>query len=60
MDVYDGALNLNPAAYNKSFSNPTIPAGFAPFNVQNIGGTLFVTYAKQDAQKQDEVGGAGN
>src|SRR5580692_806597 len=60
VDVYDGALNLNPAAYNKSFSNPTIPAGFAPFNVQNIGGTLFVTYAKQDAQKQDEVGGAGN
>jgi uncharacterized protein (TIGR03118 family) len=60
VDVYDGTLSLNPAPYGNSFSNPTIPAGFAPFNVQNIGGTLFVTYAKQDAQKQDEVGGAGN
>jgi uncharacterized protein (TIGR03118 family) len=33
--------------------------GFAPFNIQNIGGTLFVTYAKQDAAKHDDVAGAG-
>ena len=37
-----------------------IPAGFAPFNIQNIGGSLFVTYAKQDASRHDDVGGAGN
>src|SRR6202044_562095 len=71
VDVYDGNLNLNPAPYSQSglpepysgsspFSNPAIPAGFAPFNVQNIGGTLFVTYAKQDAAKHDDVGGPGN
>jgi uncharacterized protein (TIGR03118 family) len=36
-----------------------IPRGFAPFNVQNIGGTLFVTYAKQDAPRHDPVGGDG-
>ncbi len=36
-----------------------IPYGFAPFNIQNIGGSLFVTYAKQDAQKHDDVAGAG-
>ena len=36
-----------------------IPAGFAPFNIQNIGGSLFVTYAKQDAAKHDDVAGAG-
>jgi uncharacterized protein (TIGR03118 family) len=36
-----------------------IPRGFAPFNVQNIGGTLFVTYAKQDAARHDPVGGDG-
>jgi uncharacterized protein (TIGR03118 family) len=36
-----------------------IPRGFAPFNVQNIGGTLFVTYAKQDASRHDPVGGDG-
>lgn len=33
--------------------------GFAPFNIQNIGGVLFVTYAKQDAAKHDDVAGAG-
>jgi uncharacterized protein (TIGR03118 family) len=37
-----------------------IPHGFAPFNVQNIGGSLFVTYAKQDASRHDDVGGDGN
>jgi uncharacterized protein (TIGR03118 family) len=36
-----------------------IPHGFAPFNIQNIGGTLFVTYAKQDAPRHDPVGGDG-
>jgi uncharacterized protein (TIGR03118 family) len=36
-----------------------IPRGFAPFNIQNIGGSLFVTYAKQDALRHDPVGGDG-
>lgn len=36
-----------------------IRRGFAPFNIQNIGGTLFVTYAKQDAPRHDPVGGDG-
>jgi uncharacterized protein (TIGR03118 family) len=33
--------------------------GYAPFNIQNIGGSLFVTYAKQDAMKHDDFPGAG-
>lgn len=37
-----------------------VPQGFAPFNVQNVGGNLFVTYAKQNAQKHDDVAGDGN
>jgi uncharacterized protein (TIGR03118 family) len=36
-----------------------IPRGFAPFNIQNIGGSLFVTYAKQDGPRHDDVAGAG-
>jgi uncharacterized protein (TIGR03118 family) len=38
-----------------------VPPGFAPFNVQNIGGVLFVTYAKQDAARHDPApkGGGG-
>jgi uncharacterized protein (TIGR03118 family) len=42
------------------FTNAAIPAGFAPFNVQILGGKVYVSYAKQDAQKKDDVAGAGN
>jgi uncharacterized protein (TIGR03118 family) len=35
------------------------PRGFAPFNIQNIGDTLYVAFAKQDAAKHDEVDGPG-
>jgi uncharacterized protein (TIGR03118 family) len=35
------------------------PRGLAPFNIQNIGDTMFVTFAKQDAAKHDEVDGPG-
>ncbi len=43
-----------------SFSDPNIPAGFAPFGIQNINGVLFVTYALQNQQKHDDVAGKGN
>jgi hypothetical protein len=39
-----------------AFEAEDVPRGFAPFNVQNVGGTLFVTYAKQDAPRHDPVG----
>ena len=42
-----------------AFHADEIPDGFAPFNIQNIGGTLFVTYAKQDGPRHDPVGGDG-
>ena len=42
-----------------AFNDESIPAGFAPFNVQNIGGSLFVTYAKQDGPRHDDVPGGG-
>ena len=34
--------------------------GFAPFNIQLINGNLIVTYAKQDAERHDDVAGPGN
>jgi uncharacterized protein (TIGR03118 family) len=40
-----------------AFSDPGIPAGFAPFGIQEIGGDIFVTYAKQDADAEDDVHG---
>lgn len=42
-----------------TFVDPNLPAGFAPFNIQNLGGTLFVTYAQHDSGGLDEVAGAG-
>jgi len=42
------------------FADPAIPAGYAPFGVQNIDGDLFVTFAKQNAEKHDDVAGPGN
>jgi len=43
-----------------SFTDTTVPAGFAPFGIQNVGGVLFVTYAMQDADKHDDVKAPGN
>jgi len=42
-----------------AFDDDSIPRDFAPFNVQNIGGSIFVTYAKQDGPRHDPVGGDG-
>jgi uncharacterized protein (TIGR03118 family) len=41
------------------FRDPNAPDGYAPFNVQTVGGTVVVTYAKQDEEKRDEVAGRG-
>ena len=57
VDAFDS--NYSPALIG-TFVDPTIPAGFAPFNVQNINGQLYVAYAKQDADQHDDVAGPGN
>jgi uncharacterized protein (TIGR03118 family) len=57
VDVFDGSFGevTTPGA----FVDPNIPTGFAPFGIQNIGGHIFVTYAKQDAEGEDDVAGQG-
>jgi len=58
VEVYD--TNFKSAHLGEdAFEAEGVPRGFAPFNVQNIGGTLFVTYAKQDGPRHDPVGGDG-
>jgi uncharacterized protein (TIGR03118 family) len=42
------------------FRDPKIPAGYAPYNVQNIAGKIYVTYGKQNAAKTDVVPGLGH
>src|SRR5439155_16344303 len=39
---------------------PDLPAGYAPFGIAAINAQLYVTYALQDADKEDDVPGAGH
>ncbi len=43
-----------------NFTDPNLTQGFAPFGIRNLGGQLYVTYAKQDASGHDDVAGPGN
>ena len=59
IDVFapNGSAGFRPATsteVDSDFTDPKIPAGFAPFGIQNINGDLFVTYALQDADKHGE------
>ncbi|RQS72019.1 TIGR03118 family protein [Burkholderia sp. Bp8963] len=63
IDVFgpNGANGLfTPAKTDGGFIDPNIPAGYAPFGIANVDGDLFVTYAKQNAEKHDDVAGRGN
>jgi len=57
VDVWNGAWVQQHWA--GAFTDPGLPAGFAPFGIQNIGGWIYVTYAMQDADAEDEVDGPG-
>ncbi|HEY1860860.1 MAG TPA: TIGR03118 family protein [Gemmataceae bacterium] len=43
-----------------AFTDPKLPKGYAPFNVQELNGKIYVTYAKQDKAKHDDVAGPGH
>jgi uncharacterized protein (TIGR03118 family) len=57
--------NNEVAVFNSSwsivdrFTDTSLPNGYAPFGIQAIGGHVFVTFAKQDADAEDEVAGQG-
>src|SRR5262249_36235700 len=53
IDVIDGQFHQVTLGANGfgTFTDPHLPAGFAPFNIQNLGGKLYVTYAQQDAAR---------
>ncbi len=63
IDVFDKNFNKVTLGQNGwgTFSDATAPAGFAPFGVKDINGTIFVTYAKQKApDNHDDQEGPGN
>jgi uncharacterized protein (TIGR03118 family) len=57
VDVFNG--NFHQVNAPGALVDPTIPDGYAPFGIQNLDGKIFVTYAKQDADAEDDVAGAG-
>lgn len=63
-DFHNNKIDVLNGTFTKvlltgNFTDPNLPAGFAPFNVAAINGKLFVAYAKQDATAEDEIAGAG-
>src|SRR5215471_18571031 len=57
IDMFDA--NFQPVHHDR-FRDPYMPAGYAPFGIASINARLYVSYALQDAQKKDDVAGAGH
>ena len=58
VDVFDSTFRQ--AQFLGKFLDPSIPATYAPFGIQAIDGLIYVTYAEQNAQKHDDLAGAGH
>jgi uncharacterized protein (TIGR03118 family) len=58
VDVFDGSFH--PVTLSAgAFRDPALPRGYAPFGIQAINGDIYVSYAKQDAAREDDVPGPG-
>jgi uncharacterized protein (TIGR03118 family) len=57
IDVLD--RNFNLTSLSGSFTDPNLPAGFAPHGIHVIGNQIYVAYAMQDGAKHDAQPGAG-
>jgi len=54
IDIFNAAFKQVGFPFG-AFEDPFVPFGYAPFNVQGVGPNVYVTYAKQDAQRHDPV-----
>ncbi|HEX6772441.1 MAG TPA: TIGR03118 family protein, partial [Acidobacteriaceae bacterium] len=52
--VFDS--NFAKATLTGSFSDPNLPAGYAPFGIHTIGNSVYVTYAQPDGKGAEKVG----
>lgn len=55
IDVFDKNFSI----VSMPFTDPSLPAGYSPFNIQNVSGKLFVTYAQVNATTHEEEKGNG-
>jgi uncharacterized protein (TIGR03118 family) len=58
VDMFDG--QGMPVMRRGAFTDPFLPPGYAPFGIAAVGNHIVVTYAKQDADREDDVAGPGN
>ncbi len=59
IEAYDGGTFAPVDLGVGAFTDPSLPAGYAPFNVQDINGTIYVAFAEQSGVKDQAVNGAG-
>src|SRR5262249_46399790 len=64
-DFHNGKIDVLDTGYNVtqldgSFTDPSLPAGYAPFNIAALNGKLYVSYALQDDDAEDDVSGPGH
>jgi len=59
IDVFDSSFKAAKPD-DGAFKDPDLPPYYAPFGIRNIDGDLFVTFALQNAEKHDDVAGAGH
>ena len=64
-DFHNGAVNIFNSSFGEvatpgAFQDPSLPAGYAPFNAADINGNIYVTYALQDGAAHDDVPGLGH
>jgi uncharacterized protein (TIGR03118 family) len=57
IEVYSSTFEQ--MTFTNGFKDPLIPAGYAPFNIQNLGGKLYVAYAQQNAGQNFANSGPG-
>ncbi len=62
-DFHNGRVDVFDTRFHQvlkgAFRDPSLPSRYAPFGIQELGGYIFVTYALQDADAEDELAGAG-
>src|SRR5205085_11879215 len=58
VDVFDS--NFHRIRMRGSFVDKRIPSSFGPFGIAAINSHIYVTYAKRDSAKKDDVAGPGN
>jgi uncharacterized protein (TIGR03118 family) len=59
VDVYDAKFKPATGLSAGAFRDAGLPRGYAPFGIQELNGKIYVTYARQDASKHDDLAGPG-